>query len=78
MREASLLASKFFKELAEVFNDEEGQGKFFPLIWMVPRGTLKFSAGEKIFPSKNGLQKSPKEFYLANLNKLLKFYMIYN
>jgi hypothetical protein len=58
MRDAALLASKFFKELAEVF---DGQGKsFLPQKISLPAARPKiFFPGEKNLPAKMAGEKSP-------------------
>ena len=45
MREASLLAAKFFKELADVFGDEDGHGKYFGKNSGYPRHAQIFCRG---------------------------------
>lgn len=57
MREASLLASKFFKELAEIFNEDEGQGKWKAILRWCPAARFKFSPGED-FSQQKWLEKS--------------------
>ena len=56
MRDAALLASKFFKELAEVF---DGQGKsFYPQKFSSPAARPKnFFPGEKNLPAKMAGEK---------------------
>ena len=60
MREASLLAAKFFKELADVFGDEDGHGKYFGKNPGYPRHAQIFLQGKKP-PRKNGREKLPKD-----------------
>ena len=69
LREASLLAAKFFKELAEVLQDEDGNGKSFCDDLGCWRRALIFAAGEDTSQQKWLGGNFPKENLLTAAEK---------
>jgi hypothetical protein len=74
MRDAALLAARFFKELADIFDSNDGHGKYSLLFLVFPQHA-QISLGAKNLPR----QKWPGETFSKESYKLsrrIKFNLI--